>query len=1303
MITTGGGLSSARARIVRACTTIVLLLVAMPAWGGFVTFESGPVRPLAKSPDGTKLFAANIPDGRLEIFDIGPLGLTHSGSVPVGLEPVAVAPRSNTEVWVVNHLSDSVSIVDVSNTPPQVVRTLLVGDEPRDIVFAGPGRNRAFITTAHRGQQRLNISGAVGGGDPQLTTAGVGRADVWVFDATNLGAALGGTPLKILTLFGDTPRALAVSNDGGTVYAAVFHSGNRTATVSEGAVCDTSASNVSNNLVEGPCPVGGVTMPGGLPLPHRNSAGDTRPEVGLVVKFNGSHWVDRVCPSGSTCSCQAGTNAGNACTLDSQCPGSVCGRNWDNAVKFTLPDKDVFAIDANATPPAQTTFYSGVGTILFNMAVNPQSGKVYVSNGESRNEVRFEGPGVFGGSTVQGHLSEYRISVLDGNNPPVAHHLNKHIDYSMRPAPLGVKDNSLATPLDMAITADGQTLYVAAFGSSKVGVFDTTQLEGDTFTPSAANHIPVSGGGPSGLVLDETNHRLYVLTRFDNGIAVINTDTRLEIDHPSLYNPEPASVVNGRPILYDAYFTSSNGEASCSSCHIFADFDSLAWDLGNPDDVKINNPLPVRLGTLCNLGACSTVQDLSHFHPMKGPMTTQTLRGMVNSGAMHWRGDRADQNGDVFNSDIAFRNFRVAFPGLVGRDSQIPETDMQAFSDFALQIMLPPNPNRSIDNSLTPDQQAGKNFMTGSRRADGLVAGSDTGFNCVGCHVLDPANGHFGTDGEASFENETQLMKVAHLRNLYQKVGMFGMTAVPFFNGGDNGSKGDQIRGFGFLHDGSVDTVFRFLQATVFNNNSGVGFTSDTQRQQVEQFVLGFDSDLAPVVGQQITLTNTNSAVVGPRISTLIQRAGTAFVVKGNPSANECDLTVKGTVGGQARGWVLSGGMFRSDRAAEPLLTDAQLRALAATAGQDLTYTCVPPGSGTRVGIDRDGDGYFDRDELDAGSDPANGNSIPSGATVTPTITPTATPSATPTVTMTPTRTPTVTNTPTVTLTSTNTSTPADSPTPTQTETPTATSTETQTSTATATETATATGQATATVTNTATASSTRTRTSTATNTAVPPATATQTPTSTATDTPADTPTATPIQTPTVTATVPPSCTNGSTISSARLQLMHNQDPSGDENILLSGQWQVVTTIPRINPVANGLTVAVYDLNGVLLYSRFIPPGLSAGRGQPGWTINRRITRWTFSDPTGTLAGGIKRVVVRDFSSGRTPRLFTFRVTGKGAFQVTTTQAPPRVLAILGGGTQGNLGQCATQAFNPTGGTRPACKFLRSANILTCR
>src|SRR6185312_4393419 len=193
--------------------------VAAPAASApsFTTFESGQVRPLALSPGGSLLFAVNTPDGRLEVFDVSGHGLRRRASIPVGLEPVAVAARSDDEVWVVNHLSDSVSVVKLDGGSGGVVRTLLVGDEPRDIVFAGPGRSRAFVTTAHRGQNSPV--------DPQLTTPGVGRADVWVFDAEHLGASLGGDPLSIVTLFSDTPRALAVSPDGAFVYAAAFHSG----------------------------------------------------------------------------------------------------------------------------------------------------------------------------------------------------------------------------------------------------------------------------------------------------------------------------------------------------------------------------------------------------------------------------------------------------------------------------------------------------------------------------------------------------------------------------------------------------------------------------------------------------------------------------------------------------------------------------------------------------------------------------------------------------------------------------------------------------------------------------------------------------------------------------------------------------------------------------------------------------------------------------------------------------------------------------------------------------------------------
>ena len=918
-----------RTRCLAALTCLVLLLgpVAALAQGSFTAFETGQVRPLALSPDGNRLYAVNTPDNRLEIFQVGSGGVSWLRSVPVGLEPAALAVRNAGEVWVVNHLSDSISIVDVAANPPRVKRTLLVGDEPRDIVFGrapsdtGTARSRAFITTAHRGQNNPR--------DPQLTTPSVGRADVWVFDANNLGNSLGGTPLTVITLFGDTPRALAVTPDGNTVYAAVFHSGNQTTIISEGPVCDGFGGSCLN--------LAGIP-PGGLPGPRTDVTGAEAPETGLIVRFDPStrRWLDPL------------------------------GRNWTSFVRFSLPDRDVFQIDADAATPVEVSSFSSVGTILFNMAVNPRNGRLYVTNTEARNEVRFEGPGIFGGTTVQGRLHQARVSVLGGTPTVIPRHLNKHIDYNQRPAPAGVKERSLAIPTAIAIDDRPNQpvlVYVAAFGSSKVGVFDATELESNAFIPDSGDHIQLSGGGPTGLALDIPRNRLYVLTRFDNSISVVDLATFDETAHVPLYNPEPPAIVVGRPILYDANLSSSNGEASCGVCHVFGDLDSLAWDLGNPDDATINNPIPVNL----EIGAIDAFID---FHPMKGPMTTQSLRGMSNAGSMHWRGDRTagnDPGGSAFDDNGAFLKFIIAFEGLLGRDGPISDSQMQAFGDFMLRVTYPPNPIRALDNSLNPAQQRGRNFMTGGRRSDGAPIDipflGRAGFNCVGCHTLNPANGFFGTNGTASFEGESQIFKIPHLRNMYTKVGMFGRAQSSEALLGDNGNKGDQIRGFGFLHDGSFDTVFRFFRANVFSglppSFPGTGFQNDDQRRDTEAFVLAIDSNVAPIVGQQITLDDTNAAIAGPRISLLIQRAGAGYPVPGFPGARECDLVVKGAVGGTARGWRLVGASFVPDDGGAAL-TDAQLRALAATPGQPLTYTCTPSGSGARIGVDRDEDAIMD-------------------------------------------------------------------------------------------------------------------------------------------------------------------------------------------------------------------------------------------------------------------------------------------------------------------------------------------------------
>jgi DNA-binding beta-propeller fold protein YncE len=918
----------------------------------FTTFESGQVRPLALTPDRQFLLATNTPDARVEIYRVKPHGLDHVASVPVGLEPVAVSARSNDEAWVVNHLSDSVSVVALDGKKSRVVRTLLVGDEPRDVVFAGPGKSRAFVTTAHRGQNSPL--------DPQLATPGVGRADVWVFDAAAAGggSTLGGAPMTILTFFAEMPRALAVTPDGSRVYAAAFHSGNAT------------ASTFIGNFFGFVNPLPPFAPSSTTPFPiNINAFGEEQPFTSIIVKYDGTHWRD-----------EAGTVR-------------------DPEMMFTMPDRDVFAIDANATPPAPvagpTGTYAHVGTTLFNMIVNPVNGKVYVSNLESNNMQRFEGENHFAGDltlpdpSVRGRIAQSRITVLGAAGDVTPRHLNKHIDYDTCCASIPNAENarSVAFPIGMEITGDGQTLYVAALGSSEVAVYDTAALENDTFVPSLADQITVSGGGPTGLALDEVEDRLYVLTRFDNSIKIIDTNTRTEVGAVSMYNPEPAHVVAGRRFLYDASFTSSHGDSACASCHIFGDMDHIGWDLGNPDDPTTPDP---------NVYINNSFRKV--FGSMKGVMTTQSLRGMDNHGPMHWRGDRtgaalepsAQPSSGAFSEQLAFKAFRVAFPGLLGRHAQIPESDLQAFTDFILEVMYPPNPIRNLDNSLTPRQQLGFDVFFGPKTFfDPFVDGDPDGAGtlaCGDCHALDPLNnagltshpGNFGTNQLSAEVGALQNVKTPHLRNLYQKVGKFGFPSSPVWlpSPGQGVHRGEQIRGFGFAHDGSFDTTLTFSFAPNFgkgladpaeplqilppfagiqiNNPEGLSVLPAALpiHEALDDYMMVFESNFAPIVGQQVTLSSANGAAAGPRIDLLLARA----------DADECQLVAMASDHNSTEGFLYAGGVFLRDHAGASPLSDAQVRALAGGDGR-VTYTCVPKGNGPRLALDRDLDGTLNGDE----------------------------------------------------------------------------------------------------------------------------------------------------------------------------------------------------------------------------------------------------------------------------------------------------------------------------------------------------
>jgi DNA-binding beta-propeller fold protein YncE len=876
------------------CSSLATSLLAVDAAAEpYPLFESGHVRPLALAPGSGLLFAVNTPDNRLEVFRAEGGSLLRAGEVVVGLEPVAIAARSAAEVYVVNHLSDSVSVVDTSDpSRPFVRETLLTGDEPRDVVLAGPRRDRVFVTAARRGQNRP--------GEPQLTAPGVGRADVWVYRADDLAA-----PPEVLTLFCDSLRGLAASPDGARVHAAAFHSGNRTTVLAPLAV----------NPASGPFLGDGFVSPG-LPPPLASDDGVPAPATGLIVRGAGERWLD------------------------------AAGRDWSARLRFNLPDRDVFIIDAASDPPRVAGSHSGAGTTLFNVAVNPADGRIYVSNLEARNHLRFE-------PSLRGHPVDNRITIIGGDGEVRPVDLNPHIDRGLPGGSPAERERSLALPLGMEFSSDGRRLYLAAFGSATVAVLDAdTRVEA---------RIAVAGG-PSGLALDEAANRLYVMSRFAHAVSVVDLAAGREVAAvPLRHDPEPRAVREGRPYFYDARRASAHGDAACASCHLFGDLDGLAWDLGDPAGGPAPNPLvPVDVAGNRLFGS---------FHPMKGPMTTQSLRGLPGAGALHWRGDRSGD--EPADARAAFLAFRAAFRTLLGREEPFPEADMLELREFVLRLRYPPNPVAPLDGSLTPDQAAGKELFDSDGDPRGL--GGD-GNPCATCHALP-----LGTGGLA-VAVEDQDLKVPHLRNLYQKAGMFGY-AVPgvrsilplAFDPGPTPHLGDQVRGFGFTHDGSVPTLFDFFRrpGLQFGFLDETGRSAADKMRQLEAFLLAFPTGLAPAVGQQVTL-----AAVG-----LDRRLERYRLLARRAEAGDGELVAHGIHGGRARGFLYLGAdggaaRFQTDREEEVVEAAALL---AAVAGGELilTVTLAPPGSGRRMALDRDEDGALDGDELALGFDPADPGSRP--------------------------------------------------------------------------------------------------------------------------------------------------------------------------------------------------------------------------------------------------------------------------------------------------------------------------------------
>ena len=867
--------------------------------GSFVNFETAPVHPLALSPDSSRLAACNLADGKLEVFDVSSGSPAPLGSVPVGLDPVSVRFRTSTEAWVVNHISDSISVVDV--VALRVIATIDTLDTPEDVVFAG-SPPRAFVSCA-------------------LPNT------VQVFDpATHL-------LVTNVIIEAERPKALAVSPDGSKVYAAIFESGNGTTLVGatfRNLLFFDNAVSATNG------PYGGQNPPpndGNAFNPPMNPALPTNvppPATGIIVrKTAAGRWLDD--NQRDWTEFVSGTNA----HLTQRVPG------WD------LPDRDLASID---TADYSVSYATGLMNLCMALAVNPASGRVAVVGTDAINEVRFE-------PNLNGVFARVKVALVDPlTRGSTVKDLNPHLDYTTRSLPAAERHKSVGDPRGLVWTADGMRGYVAGMGSRNVAVIDA---DGNRLRP-----LPIElGEGPCGLALDEARQRLYVFNRFSSSLSVVDIASETVIGAVPLFDPTPLGVAAGRRHLYDTRRTSGLGQASCASCHVDARLDRLAWDLGNPAGEN-STQLVNDQGTLLT----------NQYHPMKGVMLTQTLQDIIGHEPFHWRGDRPD-----------FESFNTTFTNLQGAATGLTPSEMRELRDFLASIRFPPNPYRRFDNGLSTNLSLAGHFasrednggftagppLPNGNAVAGIAAFNGPGNFCVSCHSLPTGLGRDalltpssaftnippGPNGGHHFPLANRLegplrSKNAQFRNLADRVGM-------------DKAREQSRAGFGFGHDGSVDSVTHFLSGLRVVGDQEIAdliaLLLSVSGADVESEGAAADSTPPAAVGRQLTV---NSPARPPLLDAMLALA--------QSPASRVEVVAHGIKDGVARGWLHQGtnNLFQSDRRYE-VVTPDELLTLAAP-GNEITFTVVQRGTGVRLGLDRDLDELFDRDELDARTNPAD-------------------------------------------------------------------------------------------------------------------------------------------------------------------------------------------------------------------------------------------------------------------------------------------------------------------------------------------
>lgn len=607
----------------------------------------------------------------------------------------------------------------------------------------------------------------------------------------------------------------------------------------------------------------------------------------------------------------------------------------DARITYTVVDHDIAEIDT--VTHSVVRYVGSVGTNLMGLAVRPDGSSLWASHTEAQNLIATE-------PALNGRFALSRLGVIDTTSGVVGtHDLNPGVDLDLLPNP-AAQATALSQPTAMVFEPGGAHLWVAAFASDRIA--RVAAADG-----SVVERVDVRIGGsgdademrgPRGLAWQAATGRLFVLNKISQTLSVIDTLAPVPAvvaETPlSEYEPLPPAVKAGRGYLFDARL-SGNGLVSCGICHLDADRDGLAWDLGDPA-----GDLQTVLGA--NLSIHDTTPRTRVMHPMKGPMTTQTLRGMQTGAPFHWRGDRA-----------TIADFNPTFPNLLGGEP-IEAGDMENLTAYLMTLRHHPNPHRNLDRTLPASFGSGNPTRGRDLFNDHLKS------HCITCHALPT-----GSDNNIDLPQEaglSQPVKTPPLRTVYQRL---------FLNPQPGAVS---LSGFGLLHDGTGFEL-PIVHPYVLDNLSTL-----QELRDVSAFMMCFDTGTAPTVGltRLAGVWNRTDAGLLDGIALLETRAATT----------DCELVVRGVRQGVTRAWHYdkASQSYRSDRVEEGLVARATL--LNEISGAEtLAFMGVFPGQGQALGGDADLDGVRDGNDPSLATydgaprivSPPRSQAAPPGGTVT--------------------------------------------------------------------------------------------------------------------------------------------------------------------------------------------------------------------------------------------------------------------------------------------------------------------------------